>query len=205
MLNVLDETIMVEGEEGKEEQLDFALAWKGSSNCGAMALQVAEASKLPDESKKITYSQKYAVKWYTRDSLMAKRLVLIYWRAPLYNWVRMILMMLVALLLGSMFIPQRPLSVFSEAQMNSLLSTLYISFITIGQLSITSILPIMGNIRDMFYRHKASGMLGARSLGISLEWAEWRFILFNSTLFSIIFIGIIGLDPSNTLCKSNCM
>ena len=53
---------MIKGEDDEEKSLDFALAWKQSSNCEAMALQAAQASKLPDEAKQITYSGKYAVK-----------------------------------------------------------------------------------------------------------------------------------------------
>lgn len=57
-------------------------------------------------------------------------------------------------------------------------------------------------IRDMYYRHNASGMLGPRSLGISLEMAEWRFIVMTSTLFCLIFISLIGFDPSMPLGES---
>jgi len=196
MLNVLNDGLMEKGEDGEDQPLDFAKAWNDSSNCEEIASQVAKATEAQDETKKITFSGKYAVKWWLRDRFMSKRLVLIYWRSPMYNLTRLFLGSLLAVLLGSIFIPQRSASVFNEAQMSSLLSTIYISFITMGQLSITSIMPIMGSIRDMYYRHKASGMLGPRSLGIALEMAEWRFIILTSTLFCLIFIGCIGFDPS---------
>ena len=80
MLNVLEEKIMVKGEDGGEEEpLDFAKAWKESYNYGVIQLQVSEATESPDQSKKITFDSKYAVKWYRRDMLMSQRLVLIYW------------------------------------------------------------------------------------------------------------------------------
>ena len=41
-----------------------------------------------------------------------------------------------------------------------MLSTIFIAFIIIGVLSMTTVLPVMLSIRDMYYRHKAAGMLG---------------------------------------------
>ncbi len=51
----------------------------------------------------------------------------------------------------------------------------------------------MLNVRDMFYRHKAAGMLNYRSIGRALSTAEYRFILIASFLFCIMFIPVSGL------------
>lgn len=80
----------------------------------------------------------------------------------------------------------------------SILSTIFISFIITGVLSITSVLPVMLSIRDMYYRHKAAGMLNSRSVGRALASAEWRFIVISPFLFCLLFIPISGIanDPS---------
>lgn len=59
----------------------------------------------------------------------------------------------------------------------------------------------MLNVRDMFYRHKAAGMLNYRSLGRALGTAEHRFILIASFLFCIVFIPVsgLGMNPNYTL------
>jgi hypothetical protein len=92
-----------------------------------------------------------------------------------------------------MFIPIRRNKVFSEAEMNSFLSTIFIAFIIIGVLSITSAMPVMLSIRDMFYRHKAAGMLGYSSVGRALATAEKRFIIIASVLFCIVFLPVSGI------------
>jgi len=51
----------------------------------------------------------------------------------------------------------------------------------------------MLNVRDMFYRHKAAGMLNYWSLGRALGTAEHRFILIASFLFCIMFIPVSGV------------
>jgi hypothetical protein len=111
------------------------------------------------------------------------------------------LSMIIAMLLGSVFIPIRKKNPISEAEITSMLSTIFISFIIIGVLSITSVLPVMLSIRDMYYRHKAAGMLDGRSVGRALATAEKWFIILSSLLFCFVFIPCSGIftDPDRTL------
>jgi len=60
----------------------------------------------------------------------------------------MMLSLLIATLLSTVFIRIRRKGVLEEAEMVSYLSTIFISFIIIGVLSITSVLPVMLSIRD---------------------------------------------------------
>lgn len=69
----------------------------------------------------------------------------------------------------------------------------YIAFIIIGQLSITSIIPVTISIRDMYYRHEAAGMLSSRSVIAGLLAAEIPFIAVISLAFPVIFVSLIGL------------
>lgn len=82
-----------------------------------------------------------------------------------------------------------------------MLATIFIAFIIIGVLSMTSVIPVMLSIRDMYYRHKAAGMLGSRSVGRALASAEKRFILISAVLFCVIFIPSSGIvnSPGITL------
>lgn len=69
----------------------------------------------------------------------------------------------------------------------------YIGFIIIGQLSITSIIPVTISIRDMFYRHESAGMLSSRSVIAGLLVAELPFIAVMSLSFPVIFLALIGM------------
>ena len=97
-----------------------------------------------------------------------------------------------------MFIPIRQNNVFSEAEIASYLSTIFIAFIIIGVLSITSVLPVMLNVRDMFYRHKAAQMLESSSVGRALATAEKRFIIIASFLFCVVFVPVSGIMGGET-------
>ena len=116
MLNVLGEHISVKGANGEDDDLNFATAWKESSNCIDVAKRLTEITETKDEEMEIKFDSTFAVGRFKRDNLMGNRLVKIYWRSPAYNLARMALSVVIALLLGSMFIPIREAPVFSEAQ-----------------------------------------------------------------------------------------
>jgi len=62
-------------------------------------------------------------------------------------------------------------------------------------MAILSVLPVMTWIRDMFYRHRDSGMYDSLSMGIALGVAEKWFILLSSTLFTVVFLAVAGILP----------
>ena len=74
-----------------------------------------------------------------------------------------------------------------------MLGAVYIAFIIIGQLSITSIIPVTISIRDMFYRHESAGMLSSRSVIAGLLVAELPFIAVISIAFPVLFLTLLGL------------
>jgi ABC-type multidrug transport system permease subunit len=57
----------------------------------------------------------------------------------------------------------------------------------------TSVQPIMTNIRNRFYRHRDASMYDSFSLGVSLGVAESFFIAASSALFCVVFISSAGL------------
>ena len=74
--------------------------------------------------------------------------------------------------------------------MRAQFAVIFLSFIIIGIMSIFSVLPVMTSIRDMFYSHRAAGMIGSDSVGWALGYSEKGFILFSSTIFTLIFLGV---------------
>lgn len=67
MLNVLGENIMVEGENGEDEPLNFSRAWDDSSNYVDLQRRLAEAAESPDDNLEIKFDTEFAVPWLRRD------------------------------------------------------------------------------------------------------------------------------------------
>ena len=102
----------------------------------------------------------------------------------------------IAVIMGSVLIPDREDSDLTETQMRAQFATIFLSFIILGIMSIFSVLPVMLSIRDMFHRHQTAGMLGSGSLAWALGYAEKGFIVVSSTIFCVVFL-LIAFSPTN--------
>jgi hypothetical protein len=151
-----------------------------------------------DPDKKIAYATQYAAPNKTRMQLLVQRVRTIYWRSPAYNLLRMLISIVIAFVLGSIFVTKRlaTTETISESYMTSILSIIFISFIIIGVMSMNSVLPVMLDLRDNFYRQRAAGMYGHSSLAVALGMAEQIFIIVSSLLFCVIFMPCVGLGRS---------
>jgi hypothetical protein len=172
---------------------DLAEEYANSLEHVALKRKLEDVRLNPVPSLEISYSSKFAAPSETRQKLMNKRLQKIYWRSPAYNLSRLLVCVVIAFILGSVFLGNRNPEVLTESDMRATLSVTFLSFIIIGILSITSVLPVMLSIRDVFYRHRAAGMLDNISLGWALGTAEKWFIVIASFLFCLVFIGVSGL------------
>ena len=106
----------------------------------------------------------------------------------------MIIAAVIAIIMSSVLLADRNNDAFTETQMRAQFATMFLSFIIMGIMSIFSVLPVMMSIRDMFYRHRAAGMIGSGSLAWALGYAEKGFILVTSTIFCVLFL-LIGFSP----------
>lgn len=177
--------------------IDYVDAFKDSSNYQSMQDKIQNIIDVDgkDQEKKIMFATEYAADKSTRRGLVDKRLITIYWRSPAYNLSRMMISVVIAFVLGSIYVTNRlyKKEEVSEQEMTGILSLIFISFIIIGVMSINAVLPVMLSIRDSFYRQRAAGMYGFTSLGWALGTAEKYFIVISSALFCVVFLPCIGI------------
>ena len=179
--------------ELQEASKDYADEYLKSSEYSALKHLLEESKANQIESMKISYDSQFATTSDVRQKLMNKRLQKIYWRSPAYNLSRILVCVIIAFILGSVFLASRNPDEFTEAEVRAWLAVTFLCFIIIGILSITSVLPVMLRIRDIFYRHRAAGMLDNTSLAWALGTAEKWFIVLSSFFFCLVFIGVSGL------------
>ena len=185
-----------------EGERDLAQIYKDSPEHAKLKSRLEGVKEDLNEALKIAYNAPYAATKDERQRLVNKRLQTIYWRSPTYNRSRMLVCSIIAFILASVFITNRNPTKFSEGGMRAALSITFLSFIIIGILSITSVLPVMLKIRDIFYRHRAAGMLDNVSLGWALGTAEKWFIVLSSFFFCFIFITVAGVTEGDTLRRA---
>jgi hypothetical protein len=176
---------------------DFANIYVSTPEYARLMKQLAKAKVDPPKELEITYVSKFALPGNERQRLVAKRLQTVYWRSPTYNLSRLLVCIVIAFILGSVFVTEHQLSILTESDMRAYFSVTFLSFIIIGILSITSVLPVMLAIRDVFYKQCAAGMTDSTTLGWALGTAEKWFIILASALFCFFYLATAGTFPTS--------
>jgi hypothetical protein len=177
-----------------EEQHNLAEEYLVSTEYADLMAEMESLKETPKDSSHVLYDSEFATSGSRRRKLINRRLRTIYWRSPTYNLARVMVSLIIAGVLGSVFIFRRDLDVFSEVDIQARLSVVFISFIITGIMAILSVLPVMTKIRDMFYRHRDAGMYDSYSIGLALGVAEKVFIVTASALFCVVFLASSGLS-----------
>ncbi|VEU39363.1 unnamed protein product [Pseudo-nitzschia multistriata] len=174
---------------------DFADVYIQTSEYSKLTNEIAAAKVDPPKELKVAYLTEFAVPRSERQKLANKRLRTIYWRSPAYNLARLMVCVVIAFILGSVFVTERNLQVLTEDKMRAYFSITFLSFIIVGILSIVSVLPVMLAIRDVFYKQLAAGMIDNDAVGWALGVAEMGFIVLASFLFCLVYLSTAGSFP----------
>ena len=187
--------------QSPENPKDFADVYVKTEEYKLLKESLKEVRETQIPELEISFPTKFAAPPELRQRLVNKRLQTIYWRSPAYNLSRLLVCCVIAFILGSVFLGNRNPEVLTESDMRAQLSVIFLSFVIVGILSITSVLPVMLSIRDVFYRHRAAGMLDNISLGWALGTAEKWFIVLASFLFVLVQVGVTGI-PTGSLGRT---
>mmetsp|Transcript_3324 Transcript_3324/g.5465 ORF Transcript_3324/g.5465 Transcript_3324/m.5465 type:complete len:1454 (+) Transcript_3324:67-4428(+) len=176
--------------------VDWAELYKSSDQAAKIETQIVSCRESSDSSNKISFSSTYSTPIKERMRLMCARMLTIYRRSAPYNMTRMVISILYAFLLGSVFIQNsyaRANVSWSEAEAAALIGTVFLSLNVVGTTAMTMAIPVAKRARDVFYKHRASGMIGHNSMFLGLVVAEFPYLLALSFLFVLIYCATTGL------------
>ncbi len=188
------------GSAGSTDNFDYAKAYGHSPLASDCTKKIDSMNFGATDDSKITYDKKYATSTRTQSIEVFKRLSKIYWRSPGYNRVRLLVSGIVALLFGSVFASQRVPQ--NEGDMNSRVTSIYISALFLGVNAMNTVLPVFEMERNMFYRHKASLMYDHKAITSAFTFVEVPFIFLASMVFCVlvshfVLLSIIDVDDHN--------
>ena len=129
------------------EPYDYAQAYASSVDRRKCLAKIAEIQNSASERNAITYQSKYATCKQTQSRSVFKRLMTIYWRSPSYNLLRVLVSVVVALILGAIYVSQR--TPVDEGDMNSRVTSIFVSAVFLGVSSFNSILALFETERNM--------------------------------------------------------
>lgn len=183
---------------GAAAEVNWIEEFKTSEQFESLQKQIATTNESPDDSKKLSFDEVYPTTSRERVHMMNRRVLTVYKRSPAYNLARLSIALLYAFIIGSVFLGGRRINktVWLETEVDAVISVMFLSLIIIGVTSISMAVPVTKTLRDVFYKHRASGMLTHKALSGALFLGEVPYICLISVLFGCVFYATVGLFAS---------
>lgn len=172
------------------DSFDYATAYSKSSLAKDCVNEIKSMNSNTTVDSKISMPTKYANSASYQAKEVCKRLWKIYYRSPGYNRVRLLVSAAVALLFGSVFASQRIPQ--NEADMNSRVTSIYITTLFLGINAMVTVLPVFEIERNMFYRHKACLMYDDQAILLAFTVVEAPFIFYAAMIFCLLWYFTVG-------------
>jgi ABC-type multidrug transport system ATPase subunit/ABC-type multidrug transport system permease subunit len=184
-----------DGSSGGNDSPNQGVAAKDTSGttCVAPYLSISCLTAL-SSSTEYSYSASYSTQFYW----LMKRSSLAYWRSPSYNFVRMMISIVIALIFSSTYANQ---NYDTDVEVVSRAAVMYITLLFVGVVGMISVQPVVFSERPAFYREQFSSVyaVGLHTLASTL--VELPYLLVSSVLFVIPFFFIVGFDQDGVTEK----
>ncbi|CAM9164398.1 unnamed protein product [Ectocarpus sp. 13 AM-2016] len=192
--NVNPATWMLEcigaGTTGKVDPQVYADVYK-TSNLKSGTLRELESLMIPPAgSEPLQFSSVYAASRSLQTKTCIDRAILQYWRNPNYNWSRIMLALVIAVIFGTASIGG---DLESEADVAAQTGVIYMSTMFVGSICMQTAIAAGFLERIVFYREKAANMYSSLAYAIGYTVAEVPYIFVISLAFCGIFYFIMGL------------
>ncbi|KAG2961598.1 ABC transporter G family member 37 [Phytophthora cactorum] len=170
---------------------DYSVEYKNSElykSNRERTLQLAEVSDEFVRHSTLNYTP-IATGFWNQLGHLAKKQQLTYWRNPQYNFMRMFLFPLFAVIFGTTFYQ---LSAASVKKINSHIGLIYNSMDFIGVINLMTVLEVTCAERAVFYRERMSNYYGPLPYSLSLWFAEIPYLIIVIILFVTIEYWLVG-------------
>lgn len=181
------------------QQTDFHVYYKSTPLCLANTETINSLCSFADDDAAVSihsgssneHKSLYAAPNGTQMKLLIKRAVVAYWRTPSYNFTRVVLNVVVALLFASVFADQ---TYDSDITVISRSAVIFIGVLFCGILGMNTVIPVMMSNREAYYREQQEIMYNPLFYEIALGLVEVPYLAVSTLAFTVPFFFIIGLD-----------
>ncbi|KAL4145870.1 hypothetical protein PRNP1_011745 [Phytophthora ramorum] len=174
---------------------DYSIEYKNSELCAKNRERTLEVCKVSDEFVRhstLNYDP-IATGFANQLRALTTKQRLTYWRNPQYNFMRMFLFPIFAIIFGTTFYQ---LSADSVKKINSHIGLIYNSMDFIGVTNLMTVLEVTCAERAVFYRERMSNYYGPLPYSLSLFFAEIPYLIVVIILFVTIEYWLVGWSDS---------
>ncbi|ETP46137.1 hypothetical protein F442_07571 [Phytophthora nicotianae P10297] len=170
---------------------DYSVEYKNSELYKSNRERTLELAEVSDDfvcHSTLNY-RPIATGFWNQLKELTKKQQLTYWRNPQYNFMRMFLFPLFAVIFGTTFYQ---LSAASVKKINSHIGLIYNSMDFIGVINLMTVLEVTCAERAVFYRERMSNYYGPLPYSLSLWLAEVPYLIVVISMFVSIEYWLVG-------------
>ncbi|KAF6262509.1 ATP-binding cassette transporter [Scenedesmus sp. NREL 46B-D3] len=182
---------------GSEARLDvdFAQAYQDSQLRLRNEELVQQLSQPPPGSKPLHFDRPYAASTWQQFSVLMRRWLTSYWRNPGYNATRLVFCVVLAVLLGTIYL-WMGMRRSSLNDITNIMGALFICITFLGTSNASGVQPIVATERPVYYREMAAGMYGPLPFAVAQVLVELPYVVLQSLLYGTITYLLVHFELS---------
>ncbi|KAM6602199.1 hypothetical protein CsatA_021808 [Cannabis sativa] len=173
--------------------VDFANIYKNSDLYKRNKELIKELSTPTPDSKDLYFPTQFSRSLYTQCIACLWKQRQSYWRNPLYTAVRFMFTTFIALIFGTMFWDLGSKR-SNKQDLTNALGSMYSAVLFIGVQNSSSVQPVVGVERTVFYREKAAGMFSAFPYTFGQVVVEIPYIICQAVVYCLIVYAMMGFE-----------
>lgn len=186
----------------KPADLDFPDEYLNSElRIKNLALGDEIVSKTKESSAVLEIESMYATSARTQAKMLMQKYVAYYWRAPHYNFTRVIMTLTIALIYGLVYLNEakalRPESESaSQDTIQNILGLMFSLAIFNGMFNCMTVMPVIFGERTVYYRHRAAAMYNPWTLSFAQGIVEIPYLLVQAIVMVVMVYWMVGFSVS---------
>ncbi|KAI9502704.1 ABC-2 type transporter-domain-containing protein [Coemansia spiralis] len=175
------------------KSVDWPNVWEASKEKEAMALEIDRVNRLKSESGQDVHSEDddkvFARSYMYQTKLVIRRMFVMYWRNLEYNFTRIALQVICALVVGFTFYNLNDGAVDLQNKVFAIFECSVLSILVINQVQ-----PEFLRQRQYYGRETSTNQYGWRAFAFAIILTEWPFSIVSNTIFFVCFYWTVGLN-----------
>ncbi|KAL4427934.1 hypothetical protein ABPG75_002023 [Micractinium tetrahymenae] len=183
----------------KSSGLDFPAIYAVSALCSE---NEARMGRLVEEGRKgsepLSLSTAYATSMATQLRVVTQKWFKLYWRNPNYNFVRFIMTICIALILGLVYLNQGKLGNSGDtvdvSTVQNIMGLIFVLTVFLGMFNAMTVQPVVAAERLVFYRERSSCYYAALPYAAASGVVEIPYLVVQAALMVVISYWMVGFQ-----------
>lgn len=176
--------------DGASNKTDYSVVYAQSMLAHQNEERLEKLTQSRPGAKMLVFEHEFAATGQAQFQALVKRTFISYWRSPSYNFLRMMILLGMAVVIGSIYYQ---LEADTQGGLQSRISAIFFTTLFCGIIHQNTVMPFVEQARAVFYRERAASAYAVGPYAMSMVLVELPYIACNTLLFVPVFYYMVGL------------